>query len=116
MSNERVFRCEIRNYVIFLPSMKHALVVKSLTERIVLVRMDSGELVTLSVPCRKLEPGILLQFDTDTRGCLIQSVDGKSCKSICRRQDYVIRIEANNESASSVSVSDPDSGVERNVV
>jgi len=45
--------------------MKQALVVKSLIDRIVLVRMDTGELINLSVPCRNINPGTLLVFDPD---------------------------------------------------
>jgi len=73
--------------------MKRALVVKSLIDRIVLVRMDTGELLNLSVPCRSLQPGSMLIIDSDPEGCLIQSVNGKHCKSSCRRQNYAMKLE-----------------------
>ena len=73
--------------------MKRALVVKSLIDRIILVRMDTGELLNISVPCRSIQPGSLLVFDSDPEGCLIQSVNGKHCKSICHRQDYAMKLE-----------------------
>jgi len=73
--------------------MKQALVVKSLIDRILLVRMDTGELLNLSVPCRSIQPGSMLIFDSDPDGCLIHSVNGKSCKSICHRKDYAMILE-----------------------
>ncbi|MCD6342398.1 MAG: hypothetical protein J7L76_01290 [Spirochaetaceae bacterium] len=84
--------------------MKSALVVKALIDHILLVRMDTGELINLSVPCRVIDPGSFLVFSSDSTGCLIQSVDGDRCKSICRRQDYAITIEQNKTDSSRVQL------------
>ena len=79
--------------MIFSYNMKSAVVVKDLSERIILARTDTGELLNISVPCRKINPGSLIVFDSDTDGCLIRSVNGKDCKSICRRQTFAIVLE-----------------------
>jgi len=100
--------------VIRLWGMKSALVVKALIDHILLVRMDTSELVTLSVPCGKINTGSLLVLDSESTGCLIESVDGKRCKSICRRQDCVISIERNKTDTSRVQLSKAEE--DRNVI
>jgi len=52
--------------VIRLWGMKSALVVKALIDHILLVRMDTGELINLSVPCRVIGPGSFLVFSSDS--------------------------------------------------
>ena len=77
--------------------MKRALVVKALTDQIVLVRSDDGELISLLVSCRKLAPGSLLLLDVSSAGCVIHSVDGTSCASACRRPNAALIIEQKDD-------------------
>lgn len=92
--------------------MKRALAVKSLTGQIILVRLDSGDLLSLSVPCRTITPGTLLSLDDEPGACPVHSVDGKNCKSICHRQDYVMyiehRIEHNDKDYSAITLKNRD--------
>jgi hypothetical protein len=88
--------------------MKRALVVKALTDQIILVRMDSGDLVSLSVPCRTIIPGTLLLLDFDSSACPVHNVDGKTCNSICHRQNHVMIIEHKDNDPSAVPLSNRD--------
>lgn len=90
-------------------SMKRALVVKALTDQIVLVRMDSGELLSLSVPCRIICPGSLLSLDSESGACPVQSVDGNDCKSICHCQNHVMFIEHKDKESSAIVLTNQDS-------
>ena len=94
--------------------MKQALVVKALTDQIILARMDNSDLVSLSVPCGTISPGILLSFDADTTGCPVYSVNGENCKTNCRRQNYVMIIEHKDKVNSALITSNQDS--ERHVI
>lgn len=88
--------------MILSDSMNRALVVKTLTDQIILVRMDSGNLLCLSVPCRTISPGILLSFDSESLGCPVQSVGGRNCKSVCHRQKHVMIIEHKDRESSTL--------------
>ena len=87
---------------------------KILSDGIILARTDVGELINISVPCRKIDPGTFLVFDSDPNGCLIRSVSGKDCKSICRRRTFAIVLESKEVKASLPSVIKPEAG--RNVI
>jgi hypothetical protein len=88
--------------------MKRALVVKALTDQIILVRVDNSDLLSLSVPCRKINPGTLILLDTDVTGCPVHSVDGKTCRSSCHRQNHVMIIEHKDKNPSAVAMSNQD--------
>jgi hypothetical protein len=88
--------------------MKRALVVKALTDQIILVRMDSGDLLSLSVACRTIISGTLLLLDFDSSGCPVNSVDGKTCKSICHRQNHVMIIEHKDNDPTAIPLSNRD--------
>jgi hypothetical protein len=94
--------------------MKRALVVKALTDQIVLVRMDSGGLLSLSVPCRMITSGTVLLLDFDSSACPVHNVDGKTCNSICHRQNHVMIIEHKDNDPSAVPLSNRDT--ERHVI
>ncbi len=79
--------------------MKQALVVNILVDHILLSRTD---------------PGSLLVFNSDSTGCLIESVDGKRCNTICRRQKYSMTIEPNRTGSSRTQLPTAEGG--RNAV
>jgi len=93
MSCEHMFRCIARNYEVLSGVMKRAVVLKALTDQILLARLDSGEMLSLSVPCRTILPGTMLTIDLVEDRCPIRSIDGKHCRSVCRRDNHAIIIE-----------------------
>ena len=66
--------------------MKRALVVKALTDQILLVRTDSGDLLSLSVTCSCIRTGSILSIDpsgASETGCVVLTVDGHRCRTTC---------------------------------
>ena len=79
-----------------LNGMRRALVVKTLTDQIILVRTDDGELLSLSQSCRKLQPGTLLyldQSDAVDSGCVVLAVNGENCRRTCGERFPAMIIE-----------------------
>ena len=73
--------------------MKRAVVMKALSDQILLARADTGEMLSLSVPCRSILPGTMLNIDLVEDRCPIRSIDGKLCRDVCRRDNHAIIIE-----------------------
>ncbi len=95
--------------------MKRALVVKALTDQILLVRTDTGEILSLSVFCRRIPPGSLLHLDRDSGGCLITSVNGEACSDNCGEKSHAVIIDYNTTGkASRLSGNKRKHGVSKN--
>ncbi len=97
--------------------MKYALVVKVLTDQIILVRTDGGDLLSLSVSCRKFIAGTLLHIDTDSSlesGCVIVSADGRNCRDCCDENVLAVVIEHKDGIASSLAMN--EDGERRNAI
>jgi len=77
--------------------MKRAIAVTSLTDKIVLARTDDGELLSISVPCRRIPSTTMLMLDLDTDGCPIAGVDGKVCRESCHRTDQALIIRQKDD-------------------
>lgn len=98
--------------------MKRALVVKALTDQILLVRTDSGDLLSLSVPCTKIPAGSLLQLELDDvsgNGCVIVSIAGKNCRTDCSHSLVGMIIEHRNDSSVEVALATTE-GEQKNVI
>ena len=73
--------------------MIRAVVVKSLTDQIHLARTGDGELISLSIPCRTVGVGSLVLLKPAGERCPVHRIDGKLCRSVCRRGDHAIIID-----------------------
>lgn len=98
-------------------SMKRALVVKALTDQILLVRTDSGDLLSLSLPCSCIRPGSMLTIDPSRAaetGCVVLSIDGHRCATGCSSPMVGMIIEHKDSKSDHLQLA--GTGDKRNVI
>lgn len=73
--------------------MTRAIVVKNLSDHLVLIRLNDGCLMTVDIPCHQVTVGTILVVDPDSSTCPIEIREERICSSRCRRKKTAVIVE-----------------------